>query len=417
MIDQVATDQDEEAQRAKWIRRFSGLVNDEDFDLLDLKLKNANIFSILGIERMEIRHSNFLAWLLDSDGTHGLGPLFLKRFLRDIFLLDNPESINEIGLKDASTRSISVRREWRNIDILLIADDLVVCIENKVDSSDSQRQLARYRKVVEKNFPAHRKAFVYLTPDGRDPGDDIEQANYINYSYKQVAGHLNRIMTLHRESMIPSISTYIGDYLDNLHTNLMKDSSLNLLAQQLYQSHKEVLDFIFENRPDSASLACDYLKQKIEDEGWIAGSCSNSYVRFLSQDLDAVIPKNAKGWKNREQFVFQFYFREQNGLVEGFFSTVISPGGTTQARSIIRDAIDCVNDPSRKENIKARSWISQIRLKFKSNGPDDAPSDEDVVRASIDEVWPRIREIVAKVEVELMKVKSDLVPLKDALEE
>jgi hypothetical protein len=217
--------------------------------------------------------------------------------------------------------------------------------------------------------------------------------------------------------MVPSVSTYIGDYLDNLHTNLMKDSNLNLLAQQLYQSHKEVLDFIYENRPDSASLACDYLKQKIEDEGWVAGSCSNSYVRFLSQDLDSVIPKNAKGWKNREQFVFQFYLREQNGLVEGFFSTVISPGGTTQARSMIREAIDCVSDPARKENIRARSWISQIRLKFKSNGSDDAPSDEDVVRTSIDEIWPRIQEIVAKVEVELMKAKSVLVTLKDALEE
>lgn len=397
--------------RSAKVRQFSRLVNDVNFDRLDLKLKNANIFSVLGIERMEIRHSNFLAWLLDPSGTHGLGPLFLKRFLRDISLLDSPESINEIGVRDVNAQRVEVRREWRNIDILLMADDLAVCIENKVESSDCLNQLARYRAIIDKCFPTQRKAFVYLTPDGRDPGDEDEQANYINYSYGDIAGHIDRILKLHRESMIPSVSIYISDYLDNLRTNLMKESPLNALAQQLYETHKEVLDFIYENKPDAATIACEYVKQKVVAEGWALGSCSSCYIRFLTQSLDGIIPKNAKGWKNREQFVFEVRLWEQKGVIEGYFATVISPGGTSLARSIIREAIDRVEDPALRVNIRARSWISQIRLKIKSTNTDDAPDDQEAVRTAIDDIWPRIRKIVQKVDEKLMPEAGRLAPL------
>lgn len=406
-----------EEQHGVLIRQFSKLVNDERFDRLDLGLKNTNIFSVLGIERMEIRHSNFLAWLLDPEGTHGLGSLFLKRFIRDISLLDSPDSINEIGMQDLNAKRVEVRREWKNIDILLLADDLVVCIENKVDSSDSQRQLARYRDVLEKNFPVQRKTFIYLTPDGRDPGDEKEQANYICYSYGQIAGHLHRILKLHRDSMIPSVSIYISDYLENLRTNLMKESRLNSLAKELYESHKDVLDFIFENKPDTATAACDYLRQKVEAEGWILGSCSSCYVRFLTPNLDEIIPKNAKGYKNREQFVFEFRLWEQKNLVEGYFATVISPGGTSQARRIIREAIERVEDPARRDNIRARNWISQIRLKIKSRNIDETPDDQEAARAAIDEIWPRIGEVVVKVDKALMLEADNLVPLKELPED
>ena len=56
---------------------YSNLLNDVDFDKLDLGLKNPNIFSILRITRNEIRHSNFLSWLLNPKGSHGLDDLFL----------------------------------------------------------------------------------------------------------------------------------------------------------------------------------------------------------------------------------------------------------------------------------------------------------------------------------------------------
>lgn len=46
---------------------YDNLLKDEDFDRLDLGLKNPNIFQILRITKNEIRHSNFLSWLLDQE--------------------------------------------------------------------------------------------------------------------------------------------------------------------------------------------------------------------------------------------------------------------------------------------------------------------------------------------------------------
>ncbi len=39
---------------------------------------NANIFSVLGIERREMIHSRFLSWLLNHLGSHEQGSLFFR---------------------------------------------------------------------------------------------------------------------------------------------------------------------------------------------------------------------------------------------------------------------------------------------------------------------------------------------------
>lgn len=422
-------------------RRLSNLANDENFDRLELELRNTNIFSILGIERMEIRHSNFLAWLLDPNGTHGLGSLFLKRFLRDIFLFDNPESVDNLALHEASVRDLEVKREWKKIDILLIASNFIVCVENKVDSSDRPAQLKEYREIVRKQYPNLQAAFVYLTPEGRNPNDEDEQNIYINYSYENICTHLSRILDLHRNAMAPSTVIYLNDYLNTLKINLLKESEINALIRRIYKSHKEALglifkkgqrspialelykghketfDFINANKPDLASLACSYAKEKANNENWIPGSCSNRYFRFLTKDLDRIIPKNANGWKLREQFLFEFHFWENNKMLEGYFATGISPGGTPEKRSIIRAAIDRVDDPALKKNIRAKKWISQIRLRIKPCETADPDKAEAHAQDNIDLAWDRVRDIVAKAEAQLKQEESSLLTIKNQLKD
>ena len=66
---------------------YDKLLKDEDFDKLDLGLKNPNIFQILRISKNEIRHSNFLSWLLDPNESHKLGDIFLKTIFKRSFLI------------------------------------------------------------------------------------------------------------------------------------------------------------------------------------------------------------------------------------------------------------------------------------------------------------------------------------------
>ena len=57
------------------------LEADTSFQQLSQKMQTLNIFEVLGITNAEIRHSNFLAWLLDPNGNHGMGDKFLREFV------------------------------------------------------------------------------------------------------------------------------------------------------------------------------------------------------------------------------------------------------------------------------------------------------------------------------------------------
>jgi hypothetical protein len=55
------------------------------------------------VGKHEIRHSNFLAWLLNPNESHGIGDLFLTQFLRDIVLDEKCGEIKtfaEIGISE-----------------------------------------------------------------------------------------------------------------------------------------------------------------------------------------------------------------------------------------------------------------------------------------------------------------------------
>jgi hypothetical protein len=85
-------------------------------------------------------------------------------------------------------KTVEVRREWRNIDVLLVltmpdGDQWIVCIENKVHHHQSEGQLAGYRAVVEQEFPnAVRRIFIFLTKNPEPPDDPLYQCG----SYDQV---------------------------------------------------------------------------------------------------------------------------------------------------------------------------------------------------------------------------------------
>ena len=64
------------------LERF--VAENDDLLTLEEQIGRFNIFDALGIARVEIRHSNFLAWLLTPGESHGQSDLFLKAFLMDV---------------------------------------------------------------------------------------------------------------------------------------------------------------------------------------------------------------------------------------------------------------------------------------------------------------------------------------------
>ncbi len=139
---------------------------DQNPDLLRLEslLTRFNLFEAVGVVRHELRHSDFLAFLLDPSRNHGLGATFLSAFLQAVCppVLD----LDALNLSHAY-----VFREWHHIDILVLDDvsRFAVIIENKVDTGEHSNQLNRYHADFFSHYPVYKAIALYLTPDGDEP--------------------------------------------------------------------------------------------------------------------------------------------------------------------------------------------------------------------------------------------------------
>jgi hypothetical protein len=60
------------------------LLESSKLEKIDLDLKSFNPFDVLKIAEYEIRHSNFLAWIFDPNGSHRFDDYVLRRFLGEL---------------------------------------------------------------------------------------------------------------------------------------------------------------------------------------------------------------------------------------------------------------------------------------------------------------------------------------------
>jgi len=226
-----------------------------------------NVFEAIGHTHAEERHSNFLGFLFDPQGSHGLGDAVLREFIlrtvRSVPREARPVDLLKMSVTDLS--STLILREHRNIDIFGLNEEekLVLVIENKIRSSEHSNQLQRYREYVDSQYPDHRKIYVYLTPEGEEPSD----GSYIPYSYTDLLLLLEDIIKEHRKSLAAPILSTLEHYLEILRRYVVSDEALVTLAKSIYQKHKTALEFIFEQRPDLQLELSDLIVGLIAESG------------------------------------------------------------------------------------------------------------------------------------------------------
>jgi len=155
-----------------------------ELEKLEEIVEEFNIFTALSIVNNEIRHSNFLSWLMNPGESHGLGDYFLSSFLKKISFKASSLGIEGPSVFDIDSWSfddVEILREWRNIDLLIRSDNrkFICIVENKITSREHSNQLIRYKDIVDKEFSAFQKLFVYLTVEGDIPSE----SEYIPLSY------------------------------------------------------------------------------------------------------------------------------------------------------------------------------------------------------------------------------------------
>lgn len=159
-------------------------------DLKRLRGENFNVFSILKMERKENgTHSAFINELLNPQGSHLLGNVFLKLFLETI----KYPFLEEFDIESACTKvehHIAQRddelRTGGRIDIFIKDKyNRTISIENKIDAIDQDYQIERYA-----NFNQEKNTVYYLTKFGLPPsdiskGDKVENRDYFCLSYEK----------------------------------------------------------------------------------------------------------------------------------------------------------------------------------------------------------------------------------------
>ena len=287
-------------------------------------------------------------------------------------------------------------------DILIILNDDVILIENKVDTVDYSNQLKRYHKIAEETFPNKHRHYVYLTPFGSDPKDVESRDSYINYSYVQISEIIESILNLYNNSISQKISFYLSDYLTTVRRELLMNDKLNDLALKVYNAHKEAFDFIFDNRPDPSSILYGYFEDEIVDAGFVIGSKNKGYIRFTTQELINLLPYSGQGWPNKEVFLFEieYFWSDKTAVV----NAVIAP--------CVDDIRDNLHEAVKKSKFYkvpgGKKWLVVYKNKFPFVASEIINEDEAEIKRKVKKIIEDVKPAVVDISEMIAKnfVKS-----------
>lgn len=259
---------------------------------LDSWTDDLNIFDILKITNMEIRHSNILAWLLDPNENHFMGDAFIKEFISKVVEKSNHKKYDPFKLLLQDYFTYQVYREANHMDIVLVSPEekTAIIIENKVWSGESSHQLKNYMERSKVDYSECTQIlYVFLTPDGYDSSDP---ENWISISYEEVIEALEsatRGLSLRTE-----VSLIIHNYIEIVRKNIMKerDEELVRLCNEIYNKHRTALRLIFENVKVDNSVEGEIICATLEElskENKIVYEGNNSWS-FFTNEMTAFLP-------------------------------------------------------------------------------------------------------------------------------
>ncbi len=294
----------------------SFLVGNQDLDRLEALLDRFNIFEAIGMVNQELRHSQFLAYLLNPGKNHGLDDLFAKRLLQNVLSIADgsegrplmPISAIELELWDLKRMTVDAfPGEWHHVDILLRDAEhrLAVVIENKIKSPEQPGQLQRYLDIVTEHHPGWRIVPLFLTPDGTPPS----HGSYLPVDYGLVCEVIDGVAESRATVVNPDVKTLMAHYTDMMRRQIVEDSQVAKLCRQIYQQHGRAIDLIHKHRPDIQTDLRSELEALVNEEpGLVADYSDKVRIRFSVDGWDASILRTAEGWTPSDRILlFEFF--------------------------------------------------------------------------------------------------------------
>ena len=344
------------------------VIDNAQLEDLESRIAEFNIFEAIGAVRNELRHSDFLAFLLNPSEKHGLGDLFLKRFLMRVLSVADDPPVSPVTIDVVDLSGAVVERESQNIDILIhdASSGLVCVIENKVFSGEHSDQLNRYWRIVRQRFPTAQIIPVFLTPEGIPPAN--EDSRYIPFGYAELSALMDRVRQSQESMLGADVNTMIRHYVTMLGRHIVTESEIAELCRQIYRTHKAAIDLIIEHMPDVQQELGEYLEGLVSStRGLTVVRYAKSYVNFVPQEWQARPQFNAGvGWgDSRSTMTFEF----RNGPDHLSLHLVIGP--VQQTDEHVRAAIFAYADSHRNVFTGCRrnltpNWATIYKLRILS---------------------------------------------------
>jgi hypothetical protein len=351
------TEEQQEALKAQKAALEGLVVDNTDLEKLENELAAFNIFEAIGMTRQEIRHSAFLAFLLNPSGNHGLGDWFLKSFLKQAVAKASGQEklVSPIDIDIVDLSQCEVRTEWSNIDILVHdpVNKIVAAIENKIFAPESPKQLEGYRKIVDKEFKTakdkesktdegYKHIFVFLTPDGRPPKNENDEEHWISVDYNLVLKLLDQVVG--RESTLSeAVGTTIKHYTIMVRRHIMTDSDIAELCEKMWKQHAKAMKLMVEHRPDLQAKLRDYAKKLVQEDGnkLELMASEKRFIRFIPTSLKGRFPNNTNNKHHASNYVLWFSFCNDNASFG--IKLVLGPGEKEVREVIHKYAVDNPN--------------------------------------------------------------------------
>ena len=245
------------------------------------------------------------------------------------------DPLSPISLDGTDLRDVEVKREWKNIDLLITCGEpeFAVVIENKVRSGEHSNQLSRYAETIAQLHPNLPALFVYLTPDGDEPSHE----SWIPYTYAEIHHALKRIRDAHASAIGDDVLLFLDHYLNLLGTRFMNDEKLDELCRRIYKHHRQALDLIWERTSAESGTLAEVIDNLKEDDRWEVLYESGSYVDFVPKSwLKWMPPFETEDWY---QACIQIWQRETRLRYCIFVGPMADTARRTEIVNTLRDEI------------------------------------------------------------------------------
>lgn len=293
-------------------------VNNPILARIESHLGRFNPIRVMRMERMEIRHSAILAWLLDPAESHGLEDKFLKAFLGEALrgqsALGAPSALD---IARADLRDTVIRREWQHIDVFIhcASNGWGFVIENKYDSQQHEGQLSKYLDGVHAGLGSEADGLtvrgIFLTLHDEEPAD----ARYAPINYGTICRLLPRFVQQESHLLTAEVRTFMRHYIEILEEEVgmsTEQSEMEKLAKQLYREHRKVLAFIMEHGSASVlSVAVESLfgskleylsKVEVDGRAYRFNRSSGQFISLLPESWYLALGEDDYDWKGCENW-------------------------------------------------------------------------------------------------------------------